>query len=48
MIVKTAFLNVGLEEEVYMKQIEGFSSSAGEHLVCKVNKSTYNLKIASR
>ena len=47
MDVKTIFLNGGLEEEVYMKQHEGFSSSAGEHLVCMLNKSIYDLKQAS-
>jgi len=44
MDVKTTFLNGYLEEEVYMKQHEGFSSSNGEHLVCKLNKSIYGLK----
>ena len=48
MDVKTVFLNGGLEEEVYMKHLEGFSSSASEHLVCKFNKSIYGLKQASR
>jgi len=41
MDVKTTFFNGDLEEEVYMKQPEGFSFSSGEHLVCKLKKSIY-------
>ncbi|KAL6348125.1 hypothetical protein AAG906_039280 [Vitis piasezkii] len=48
MDVKTKFLNGELEEEVYTKQLEGFSSSDGEQLVCKLKKSIYNLEQASR
>ena len=44
MYVKLTFLNGELEEEVYMKQPERFSSSVGDHLVCKFNKSIYGLK----
>jgi len=46
--VKMTFLNGHLEEDVYMKQLEGFSSSDSEHLVFKLNKSIYGLKQASR
>ncbi|RVW71052.1 Retrovirus-related Pol polyprotein from transposon TNT 1-94 [Vitis vinifera] len=48
MDVKTEFLNGELEKEVYMKQLEGFPSSDGEQLVCKLKKSIYGLKQASR
>ncbi|RDX85000.1 hypothetical protein CR513_33870, partial [Mucuna pruriens] len=37
-----------IEEEVYMKQHEGFSSIDGEDLICKLSKSIYGLKQASR
>ena len=48
MDVKTTFLNGDLEEKVYMKQPEGLSSSSGEPLVYKLNKSIYGLKQSSR
>ncbi|GJU64837.1 retrovirus-related pol polyprotein from transposon TNT 1-94 [Tanacetum coccineum] len=48
MDVKTAFLNGDLHEDVYMTQPEGFIVEGKEHTVCKLKRSIYGLKQASR
>lgn len=48
MDVKTAFLNGDVEETIYMVQPQGFDSNESENLVCKLRKSIYGLKQASR
>ena len=48
MDVKTTFLNENLEEEVYMTQPEWFILSERANQVCKLNRSIYGLKQASR
>ena len=48
MDVKITFLNGNLDEEVYMYQSEGFSFKEKEYMACKLKKSLYGLKQASR
>ncbi|GJY98991.1 retrovirus-related pol polyprotein from transposon TNT 1-94 [Tanacetum coccineum] len=48
MDVKSAFLNVKLKEEVYVKQPPSFESSEFTDYVCKLDKSLYGLKQAPR
>ena len=48
MDIATAFLHGDLEEEVYMKQPEGFLVQGQEHLVCRLKRSIYGLKQAPR
>jgi hypothetical protein len=48
MDVKTAFLNGHLSEDVYMVQPEGFVDPKHPNKVCKLKRSIYGLKQASR
>ncbi|KAI5338097.1 hypothetical protein L3X38_017368 [Prunus dulcis] len=48
MDVKTTFVNGDLIEEIYMKQPGGFASKGEENLVCRLQKSIYGIKQASR
>ncbi|KAL0559238.1 hypothetical protein IC582_003835 [Cucumis melo] len=48
MDVKTTFLNGNLEESIYMVQPEGFIQKGQEQKICKLQKSIYGLKQASR
>jgi hypothetical protein len=48
MDVKTTFLNSHLDEDSYMMQPDGFLAKSYGHMVCKLQKSIYRLKQASR
>ena len=48
MDVKTVFLNGHLEEDIYMMQPDGFVAKNQEQKICKLQKSIYGLKQASR
>ncbi|KAK8600564.1 hypothetical protein V6N12_050417 [Hibiscus sabdariffa] len=48
MYVKTAFLNGKLEEDVYMTQPKGFVTLENVGKICKLQRSIYRLKQASR
>jgi Reverse transcriptase (RNA-dependent DNA polymerase) len=48
MDVKIIFLNGDLHEEIYMKQPEDFIVKGKEHMGCRLKRSIYGLKQASR
>ena len=48
MDVKTTFLNGNLTDDVYMMQPEGFVDPTNTGKICKLQKSIYGLKQASR
>ncbi|GJX21866.1 retrovirus-related pol polyprotein from transposon TNT 1-94 [Tanacetum coccineum] len=48
MDVKMAFLNEGIEEEIYMNQPEGFIAPGQERKVCRLVKSLYGLNQAPK
>ena len=48
MDLKTAFLHGDLEEEIYMKKLDGFHVEGKEDYVCRLRKSLYGLKQAPR
>ena len=48
MDIKTAFLNGELEEEIFMRQPEGFIEAGKEDMVCKLKRSIYGLKQSAR
>ena len=45
---KTAFLNGSLDKKIYMEQPKGFIFSGSKQKVCKLQRSIYELKQASR
>nr|GFC96246.1 retrotransposon protein, putative, Ty1-copia subclass [Tanacetum cinerariifolium] len=48
MDVKTAFLNGRLDEDIYIEQPEGYVDPKYPNRVCKLQRSIYGLKQASR
>jgi Reverse transcriptase (RNA-dependent DNA polymerase) len=44
----TAYLNSHINEEIYIKQPEGYIEKGKEHLICKIKKGLYGLKQSAR
>ena len=42
--VKTAFLRIDLDEQIYMQNLAGFFKRGKENMVCRLKKSLYGLK----
>jgi hypothetical protein len=45
---KTTFLNGHLFEDMYMEQLDGYQVNGKEHVMCKLKRSIYGLKQASK
>ena len=48
MDVKTAFLNINLDDSIYVVQLEGLITQCQEQKVCKLQMSIYGHKQGSR
>ena len=48
MDAKTAFLNGDLEEEIFVRQTEGYIDKEHPSKVCRLRKSLYGLKQSAR
>jgi hypothetical protein len=48
MDVKMPFLNFHLDDDIYMMQPDDFIAKSWENMVCKLQKSIYALKQASK
>ena len=46
--MKTTFLYGDMEDEIYMMQPQGFEVTGKEKMVCKLQKSLYDIKQAQR
>ena len=46
--MKTTFLHIELEEDIYMQQLEGFTVSGKDDCVCLLKRPLYGLKQSPR